>query len=109
MAVVSFLLPAQPPSSCNRKNVLVSLQWVVSGLGTEYRCCMRRDNHANIFAVTRDYVVGRHPVICADGGHADDRRLDLIQQRRHLRRVSNIVPGQGRSHDHSGVGIHSKV
>jgi hypothetical protein len=26
-----------------------------------------------------------------------------------LRRIPNIVPGQGRSHNHSSVGIHSQV
>jgi hypothetical protein len=70
---------------------------------------MGRDNHSNIFAVSGYYFVGRHPIISAVGCNAGDCRLDLIQQRRHLRRISNIVPGQGRSHDHSGVGIHSQV
>jgi hypothetical protein len=34
LAVVSFLLPAQPSMCGNGKNVLVSLRWVVLGLGT---------------------------------------------------------------------------
>src|ERR1019366_4146443 len=72
LAVVGLLLPAQPSSSCNRKNVLVSLRWVVLGLSTEYRCHTGRDNHSNIFSVTSHHVVGRHPIISAVSGNAGD-------------------------------------
>ena len=40
LAVVGFILPAQPSMCGNGKNVLVSLRWVVLGLGTEDRCHM---------------------------------------------------------------------
>ena len=40
---------------------------------------------------------------------AGDCRVYLIQQRCHLRGIPNVVPGQGRGYDHSGVGIHSQV
>src|ERR1019366_220934 len=100
LAVVGFFLPAQPSMCGNGKNVLVSLRWVVLGLGTEYRCHMGRDNHSNIFSVTSHHIVSRHPIISAVSCYARDSRLYLIQQRRHLRRVSDIVPGHSRGHDH---------
>ena len=49
LSLGGLLLPAQPSSSCNRKNVPVSLRWVVPGLGTEDRCHMGRNNHSNTF------------------------------------------------------------
>jgi len=90
-------------------NVLVSLRWVVLGIGTEDRCHMRRDNHSSIFAVTGHYRVGSHSIISTVGCDAGNCRVYLIQQRCHLRGIPNIIPGQGRSHDHSGVGIHDQM
>lgn len=84
LSVVGILLPAQPSSSCNRKNVWVSLRWVVFGLDPEYRCQMVRNNHSNIFAVMSHHFVGRHPIISAVSCDAGNRRLDPIRQRHHL-------------------------
>ena len=89
--------------------MFVSLRRIVYGPGTRYRRYVGRDDHTNIFAVTGHNVVGRHPIISAVGCDAGDRRLYLIQQRCHLRRVSDLVPGQGRGHDHPEVGIHGQV
>ena len=61
LAVVGFLLPAQPSSSCNRKNVLVPLRRVALGFGTEYRCHMGRDNYTDIFAMTSHHSGGCPP------------------------------------------------
>ena len=79
------------------------------GLGTEGRRPMGRNDHADVFAVRGHYFLGRHPVISAVGCDTGDCRVYLIQQRCNLRRVSDIVPSEGRSHDHSAVGIHSQV
>jgi hypothetical protein len=63
LSVVGLFLPAQPSSSCNRKNVLASLRWLVLALGTEDRCHMWRDNHSDIFAVTGYHFVGMGEVV----------------------------------------------
>jgi hypothetical protein len=80
LAVVDLLLPAQPSSSGYRKNVQVSLRWVVFGLGTEYRRHMGRDNPSNIFSVTSHRIVWRDPNLSAVRCDAGDCRLYLIQQ-----------------------------
>ena len=63
----------------------------------------------DVFAALGHNIVGRHPIISAIGSDAGDGRLDLIQQRCHLRGIPYVVPGQGRGHDHSGVGVHGQV
>jgi len=109
LAVVGLLLPAKPSLCRNGNNVLVPLRRIVSSLGAEHRCHVGRNNHIDIFAMASHHIVGRHPIISAVGGNTGDCRIYLTKQRCHLRRVSNIVAGQRRGQDHSGVGIHCQV
>ena len=89
--------------------MLVPLRRIERCFDTEYCCHMGRNNHIDLFFMTSHHIVGRHPIISAVGCNTGDCRIYLIKQRCHLRRVSNIVAGQRRGHDHSRVGVHGQV
>jgi hypothetical protein len=62
---------------------------------TGYGARVRRDHDFDIIAVRRDRVVGRSAIIRAVSRYPGDPDVDLIQQRRHLRRIVGILIREG--------------
>lgn len=81
----------------------------MGGGGAQYRSDMGRDDHRDVARARGDSVVGRCAIIGAIGRDAANPGVDLVEQRSDLRRISDIVLGQGRCHDHPGLSIHGQM
>src|ERR1700721_2735616 len=69
----------------------------------------RWDHHLDAIAMLRDRLVGGRTIIGTISRHLANRIVNLIQQRRYLRRIVRILIRQRLRHNHAAGGINRQM